>query len=143
MQADGIDTMVIVPLYPQFSISTSGSSLRLLQELFYSNKDDTSSTKSTAVSNGNNLAKNEAKQLSIGSWFQQNEVVHTVVSSWYQRPGYVKTMARLIKEQLLTFSAQELQEGNNQVTMIVCIALYSYICDGLIVIYPQLISHFT
>ena len=34
---DGIDALVIVPLYPQYSISTSGSSLKLLQEIFYKN----------------------------------------------------------------------------------------------------------
>eukprot|EP00775_Hariotina_reticulata_P003345 gene3345-3621_t len=31
---DGIQNLVILPLYPQFSISTSGSSLRLLEHLF-------------------------------------------------------------------------------------------------------------
>jgi ferrochelatase len=33
---DGIQNLVILPLYPQFSISTSGSSLRLLEHLFKS-----------------------------------------------------------------------------------------------------------
>ena len=36
IRQDNIDALVIVPLYPQFSISTSGSSLRLLQEEFAS-----------------------------------------------------------------------------------------------------------
>jgi ferrochelatase len=31
---DGVNKLVILPLYPQFSISTSGSSLRLLEALF-------------------------------------------------------------------------------------------------------------
>jgi hypothetical protein len=31
---DGVTRLVILPLYPQFSISTSGSSLRLLEQLF-------------------------------------------------------------------------------------------------------------
>jgi protoheme ferro-lyase len=35
MQKDEINTIVIVPLYPQYSISTSGSSLKLLEEIFY------------------------------------------------------------------------------------------------------------
>lgn len=34
-----VSCQVIVPLYPQFSISTSGSSLRLLQEIFYKNPE--------------------------------------------------------------------------------------------------------
>ena len=34
LKADGIGRLVVLPLYPQFSISTSGSSLRLLEALF-------------------------------------------------------------------------------------------------------------
>lgn len=34
VKRDGITRLVVLPLYPQFSISTSGSSLRLLQYLF-------------------------------------------------------------------------------------------------------------
>ncbi|MEM9216903.1 MAG: ferrochelatase [Cyanobacteria bacterium P01_F01_bin.150] len=37
IKKDGIDHLVILPLYPQFSISTSGSSFRLLEEIW--NKD--------------------------------------------------------------------------------------------------------
>ena len=37
IKQDGIDHLVILPLYPQFSISTSGSSFRLLEEIW--NKD--------------------------------------------------------------------------------------------------------
>jgi len=36
IKKDGIKQLVILPLYPQFSISTSGSSLRLLAEIFKS-----------------------------------------------------------------------------------------------------------
>lgn len=35
IQKDKMNTLVIVPLYPQYSISTSGSSLKLLEEIFY------------------------------------------------------------------------------------------------------------
>ena len=34
IKADGVTKLVILPLYPQFSISTSGSSLRLLEQIF-------------------------------------------------------------------------------------------------------------
>jgi len=34
VKADGVKKLVVLPLYPQFSISTSGSSLRLLESLF-------------------------------------------------------------------------------------------------------------
>ena len=35
MKADGIQKLVILPLYPQFSLSTSGSSLRVLERMLY------------------------------------------------------------------------------------------------------------
>jgi len=34
IKEDGITRLVVLPLYPQFSISTSGSSLRLLEKIF-------------------------------------------------------------------------------------------------------------
>ncbi len=34
IKADGIEKLVILPLYPQFSISTSGSSFRVLEEMW-------------------------------------------------------------------------------------------------------------
>jgi ferrochelatase len=38
IRKDGVEALVILPLYPQFSISTSGSSLRVLQEVFSRDK---------------------------------------------------------------------------------------------------------
>lgn len=48
IKRDGVGRLVILPLYPQFSISTSGSSLRLLESLF---KEDNvlSSLKHTVI----------------------------------------------------------------------------------------------
>ncbi len=37
IERDGIDRLVILPLYPQYSISTSGSSLKLLDKLWQAN----------------------------------------------------------------------------------------------------------
>jgi len=70
IKRDGINRLVVLPLYPQFSISTSGSSLRLLEQYF---------------------AEDEALA----------KVRHTVIPSWYQRPGYVRSMAKLIRETLI------------------------------------------
>lgn len=39
VKRDKVTRLVILPLYPQFSISTSGSSLRLIQEIFEQDKD--------------------------------------------------------------------------------------------------------
>lgn len=73
---------MILPLYPQFSVSTSGSSLRVLQEEF---------------------SKADGR-------FKDNRMTHTVVSSWYDRPGYVDSVAGLIKEQLDSFTEEELSK---------------------------------
>mmetsp|Transcript_4605 Transcript_4605/g.7242 ORF Transcript_4605/g.7242 Transcript_4605/m.7242 type:complete len:571 (+) Transcript_4605:210-1922(+) len=70
IKADGITQLVVLPLYPQFSISTSGSSLRLLEQIF--SEDE----------------------------YLQMQMKHTVIPSWYQRPGYVQAMADLIKGEL-------------------------------------------
>ena len=39
IKADGIQRLVVLPLYPQFSISTSGSSLRILESEFYADQE--------------------------------------------------------------------------------------------------------
>lgn len=83
VQEDGINTLVVVPLYPQFSISTSGSSLRVLQDIFYQNPQ---------------------------KWGPE-KVAHTVVPAWYHRPGYIKVMAKLVLERLNNYSTAEMAEG--------------------------------
>lgn len=62
MRKDEINTIVIVPLYPQYSISTSGSSLKVLQDIFYKNPEH----------------------------WGPDKVSHTVVPAWFYRDGYVK-----------------------------------------------------
>jgi ferrochelatase len=84
IQRDNINALVIVPLYPQFSISTSGSSLRILQEQF-------------------------AKNVNV---YGPGKMVHTVVPSWYDRPGYIKAMADLIKNELDSFTPEELADAS-------------------------------
>jgi len=85
IRKDNINALVIVPLYPQFSISTSGSSLRVLQEEF---------------------AKNV-------NWYGPEKMVHTVVPSWYDRPGYIKAMADLIQNELDSFTDEEIAEAGD------------------------------
>jgi len=38
IKTDGVQRLVVLPLYPQFSISTSGSSLRLLERIYYNDQ---------------------------------------------------------------------------------------------------------
>ena len=76
---DRIEALVILPLYPQFSISTSGSSLRVLQEEF--------SMHSSRYGN----------------------MIHTVVPSWYDRPGYIKAMTNLISKELDAFTPEQIE----------------------------------
>ena len=78
---DGINTLVIVPLYPPYSISTSGSSLRLLQNIFLSNPQ---------------------------IW-GQDKIAHTVVPAWYYRKGYVQAMARLVVNEIAAFDRAVLE----------------------------------
>jgi protoporphyrin/coproporphyrin ferrochelatase len=81
IRRDAIEALVILPLYPQFSISTSGSSLRLLQEEF-------------------------AKEQSNGLY---RNMVHTVVPSWYDRPGYIQAMTSLLCKEIDSFSKEQIQ----------------------------------
>ena len=73
LQADGVTDLIVLPLYPQFSISTSGSSLRLLEAMM------------------------DASPAGLGA------VRHAVVSSWYWREGYLSAMASLITRELAAF----------------------------------------
>ena len=82
VKRDGVNTLVVVPLYPHFSISTSGSSLRVLQEAFFRDS---------------------------GTW---GGVRHTVVPNWYSRPGYVHAMGKLIKTEMEKFTEEEKALGD-------------------------------
>ena len=83
MHNDGVNTLVIAPLYPQYSISTSGSSLKLLRDIFY-------------------------RQPQV---WGQDKVKHTVVPAWYYRAGYVNAMARLILTEIASYSAEDMSQG--------------------------------
>lgn len=54
MKAENVSKLVVLPLYPQFSVSTSGSSLRLLEKLF--REDD---------------ALSQLPHIVIPSWYQR------------------------------------------------------------------------
>lgn len=82
IEKDKINALVIVPLYPQFSISTSGSSLRVLQEEFARRQD---------------------------IWGEK-KISHTVIPSWYNRPGYVKSMANIIQKELDSFTPAQVND---------------------------------
>lgn len=73
IKKDKIDHLVILPLYPQFSISTSGSSFRVLERLWQQDR------------------------------VLANNVKYSLISSWYDRPGYLQSMAELIAQQLDQF----------------------------------------
>ncbi|WP_320667316.1 ferrochelatase [Prochlorococcus sp. MIT 1307] len=69
IKADEINQVVVLPLYPHFSISTSGSSFRELRRL--RDRDV------------------EFQKVSL-----------RCIRSWYDHPGYVRSMAELIAEQV-------------------------------------------
>jgi protoporphyrin/coproporphyrin ferrochelatase len=72
IKQDGIEELIILPLYPQFSISTSGSSFRLLEKLWAEDPE----------------LKN---------------IKYSVIPSWYDHPGYIASMADLLKQELDQF----------------------------------------
>jgi len=72
---DDINRLVIIPLYPQYSISTTGSSIRLLDQII--NED-------------------------LHTW-DPRKIDHTVVPHWYSHPGYLACQASLIGAQLEEF----------------------------------------
>ena len=80
---DDISTLVIVPLYPQYSISTSGSSLKLLQDAFFREPE---------------------------KW-GPDKVSHTVVPAWYYRKGYLTAMGGLILKEIAKYNIDEIKEG--------------------------------
>lgn len=61
IKGDGITDLIILPLYPQFSISTSGSSLRLIESLFKSDA---------------NLAR--IRHTVIPSWYQRHGYINAM-----------------------------------------------------------------
>ncbi|MGB7251671.1 MAG: ferrochelatase [Phormidesmis sp.] len=69
IKQDGLEQLVVLPLYPQYSISTSGSSFRLLEQLWKEDPD-------------------------------LSQLDYTLIESWYARPGYVNSMADLIRTEL-------------------------------------------
>lgn len=69
IKQDGVQELVVLPLYPQFSISTSGSSFRLLEDIW--NADP-----------------------------ELQKIKYTVIPSWYDRPGYVESMADLLRQEV-------------------------------------------
>ncbi|CAM9105595.1 unnamed protein product [Choristocarpus tenellus] len=79
MDHDGVNALVVLPLYPQFSISTSGSSLRVLREALL--KD-------------------------VKKWAPE-KIRHTVVPAWYNRRGYVKAVGDLIRGELAQYTKEE------------------------------------
>ncbi len=76
VKRDNIQKLVVLPLYPQFSISTSGSSFRLLESLWQKDK-------------------------------QLQSMEYTLIPSWYSCPGYLQSMADLLREEIDQFANPE------------------------------------
>jgi ferrochelatase len=70
---DGVDELVVLPLYPQFSVSTTGSSTKELYRVLW---------------NGRGGMRNVRRHY---------------VTHWYRHPKYIDAVARRIEEQLPKF----------------------------------------
>lgn len=70
IKADGIQRLVVLPLYPQFSISTSGSSLRQLEREFYADQ-----------------TLRQVRNVVIPAWYNRegyvNALAKLIASKWY------------------------------------------------------------
>ena len=70
MKADGVQRMVVLPLYPQFSISTSGSSLRQLEREFYADQ-----------------TLRQVRNVVIPAWYNRegyiNALAKLIIAKWY------------------------------------------------------------
>jgi len=86
MKSDGIEKLVILPLYPHYSISTSGSSFRILKEIFHQ----------------------------PNSPWNPEKIPQTVIPYWYHRTEYIHTMSKLIVEKILEYTPQELASNNEE-----------------------------
>jgi protoporphyrin/coproporphyrin ferrochelatase len=75
---DNVNRLVILPMYPQYSISTTGSSIRLLNQIM---KDD------------------------LKRW-DPRKIDHTVVPDYFDHPGYLASQAKLINKELAEFAGR-------------------------------------
>jgi ferrochelatase len=82
MRADGVTSLVVLPLYPQFSVSTSGSSLRELERVVSASASAPGAGAAPALS-------------------------YETIRQWYDRPGYIRAQAKLIAEQCDAFTADK------------------------------------
>jgi ferrochelatase len=90
---DNLDALVVLPLYPQYSISTTGSSLKRLQ---------------TLIGEDSVAVRARSKDSSIQNDTSLKNVPYTVVPNWYKRLGYLGTVARLILQQVASFQNDDM-----------------------------------
>ena len=100
IKRDRITRLVVLPLYPQFSISTTGSSIRVLEHIFryclLALCECSWVIQGLFLINWYHLIVREDAYLS--------KLPVSIINSWYQREGYIKSMANLIQKELQSFS---------------------------------------
>lgn len=118
IKKDGISKLVVLPLYPQFSISTSGSSLRLLESIF---RWWTGHFYIMHLQNYNPKANKFWKYWILREDEYLVNMQHTVIPSWYQREGYIKAMGDLIEQELGKFDCPEKVLFFMQISCLTCL----------------------
>jgi ferrochelatase len=129
IEADGVDELVVLPLYPQYSVSTSGSSLSFLREEFEKDPELWGDVWGNAVSTkfgGVGAATAAAPATTAGTTpyvskygasakaaraAKKPPLVHAAIPAWYKRPGYLKAMAGLISKELEGFTPDQLAKS--------------------------------
>ena len=101
MKADGVDQIVVLPLYPHFSISTSGSSFRELKKL----RDSDSEFKKIPMR-------------CVRSWFSQSGYLKSWLNSFRNKFHYVNRLIvhisflQLMESRKVTLRKQEIHIKN-------------------------------
>lgn len=111
IKRDRITRLVVLPLYPQYSISTTGSSLRIIESVFrYLHCCYFLCFHQCSLDKIFHAFHLFTFRFLTGSCREDpylSSMPVSIIRSWYQRDGYIKSMADLIQQDVEKFSKPE------------------------------------
>ncbi|KAJ9126736.1 hypothetical protein QFC24_001767 [Naganishia onofrii] len=107
MKRDGVERAIAFTQYPQYSCSTTGSSLNeLMRVATLSTRAGKSTPKATAE------ARDEEKLIKGGlAWGGQGQVEWSVIDRWPTHAGFINAVAHNVKQGLEKFSEEERKDA--------------------------------
>ncbi|KAJ9124317.1 hypothetical protein QFC22_001117 [Naganishia vaughanmartiniae] len=107
MKRDGVERAIAFTQYPQYSCSTTGSSLNeLMRVATLSTRAGKSTPKAAAE------AKDEEKLIKGGlAWGGQGQVEWSVIDRWPTHAGFINAVAHNVKQGLEKFSEEERKDA--------------------------------